>query len=164
MLIIDTGGTFNKRYDLATGNLVVDKSTLALRDMFERWRAKVMPEISCIIGKDSLDFTSTDRMELLAYISSLDEREVIVVHGTDTMLKSAEYVADAELEKSIVFVGAMVPYSINALEATANFASAYGFLLANTNYGVYVSMNALVLPFEKIQKNKSEFRFEQKFI
>jgi L-asparaginase len=72
---------------------------------------------------------------------------------------TAEYLADAELEKTIVLTGAMVPYNIDPTEATANLASAYGYINALEKEGVFIAMNGVIDSYEKISKNRKEGRF-----
>jgi L-asparaginase len=72
---------------------------------------------------------------------------------------TAEYLADAELEKTIVITGAMVPYSIDPTEATANLASAYGYISALEKRGIYIAMNGVMDSYEKVKKNRKEGRF-----
>ena len=158
ILIINTGGTFNKKYDRVKGELVMDTEASALKELSAHWLCKL--EIINIIGKDSLEMTNHDRLELLATIHQSQYNNILIVHGTDTMDLTAEYLADADIEKKIVLTGAMVPYSISAVEATANFASAYGFLQAKAEEGVYIAMNGAVAPYDTIGKNRQEGRFE----
>jgi len=53
----------------------------------------------------------------------------------------------------------MVPYSIDPTEATANLASAYGYLSALKKRGVFIAMNGVFGSYEKVKKNRSEGRF-----
>lgn len=126
ILIISTGGTFNKVYNPQNGILEIDKNAHALKDIASKWRFDL--EVLNLIGKDSLEMTNHDRLELLSTIHQSTYDKIIIVHGTDTMDVTAEYLADAELEKTIVLTGAMVPYSIDATEATTNLVSAYVYL------------------------------------
>jgi len=157
ILIISTGGTFNKVYNPKTGALDIDKSSSALKKIASKWLYEF--EILNIIGKDSLEMTNHDRLELLSIIHQSEYRHIIIVHGTDTMDITAEYLADAELEKTIVLTGAMVPYSIDPTEATANLASAYGYLTALEKRGVYIAMNGVMGSYEKVKKNRKEGQF-----
>lgn len=157
ILIISTGGTFNKVYDPIKGELVIDETSQALETIASKWLCEF--EMLNIIGKDSLDMTNHDRLELLATINQADQHHILVVHGTDTMDLTADYLADAELEKSIVLTGAMVPYSTDPVEATANFASAYGFIHALNEEGVFIAMNGVIGPYDKVRKDRAQGRF-----
>ena len=157
ILIINTGGTFNKNYDPLNGTLFVDTTSKALENIASKWLCEF--EIINIIGKDSLDITTHDRMELLVTISHTHHEHIIIIHGTDTMSLTAEYLDDGELEKSIVLTGAMVPYNIDSVEATANLCSAYGYLNALKQEGVYIAMNGVIGEHTQIKKDRTQGKF-----
>jgi L-asparaginase len=157
ILIISTGGTFNKVYDPVNGEFSIDEASQALEQIASKWLCEF--NIVNIIGKDSLDMTNHDRLELLATISHSDHHHILIVHGTDTMDVTAEYLADADLEKCIVLTGAMVPYSIDPVEATANLSSAYGYINALEQEGVFIAMNGVMGPYEKVKKDRTKGRF-----
>ena len=157
ILIISTGGTFNKIYDPIKGEFTIDVESQALEQIAAKWLCEF--KIVNIIGKDSLDMTNHDRLELLGTISQSDYHHIIIIHGTDTMDVTAEYLADADLEKQIVFTGAMVPYSIDPVEATANLCSAYGYINAIKEEGVYIAMNGAMGLYDKVKKDRTKGRF-----
>lgn len=157
ILLISTGGTFNKIYNPLKGALPVDNSSRALTEIASKWLCEF--EIMNIIGKDSLEMNSQDRLELLATINQSEYENIIVIHGTDTMELTAEYLADGDLEKKIIITGAMVPYSIDPVEATANLASSFGYLQNLNDNGVYIVMNGLFGSYEKIKKDRKKGKF-----
>ncbi len=157
ILIISTGGTFNKIYDPIKGEFIIDESSHALEEIASKWLCEF--EILNIIGKDSLEITNHDRLELLATISQSEYHHILIVHGTDTMDVTAEYLADADLEKCIVLTGAMVPFSIDPVEATANLASAYGYMNALEQEGIFIVMNGVMGAYHKVKKDRSKGRF-----
>lgn len=154
ILIISTGGTFNKVYHPKNGALKIDKNSSALQDIASKWLCEF--KVLNIIGKDSLDINNHDRLELLSTIHQSSYHSIVIVHGTDTIDITAEYLADAELEKTIVLTGAMVPYHINPVEATANLASAYGYINALEKEGVFIAMNGVMDTYAKVKKNRKE--------
>jgi L-asparaginase len=157
ILILNTGGTFNKIYNPLNGTLEIDKNTSALTDIANKWLCEF--EILNIINKDSLEMTSEDRAELLHTIKHSKYSHIIVIHGTDTLHLSSEAIAEAKLKKYIVFTGAMVPYSIEPVEASANLASAYGYLQALEKEGIYIAINAVFGSYKKVQKDRQQGRF-----
>jgi len=157
LLIINTGGTFNKVYHPIHGKLEVNQTGKALKTITSKWLCNI--KIINIIGKDSLEMTGQDRLELLATISESQATKIIVIHGTDTMDCTAEYLADAELEKCIVLTGAMVPYSIDPVEATANLCSAYGYIHSEAKRGVYIAMHGVIDTHNKVKKERSQGKF-----
>jgi len=157
ILIISTGGTFNKIYNPKNGNLEIDKNAQALKTIASKWLCEF--NILNIIGKDSLEITNHDRLELLSTIHQANYQNIIIVHGTDTMDVTAAYLAEAELEKTILLTGSMVPYSIDPTEATANLASAYGYINALQKKGVFIAMNGVMDSYEKIKKDREKGMF-----
>lgn len=157
LLILSTGGTFNKRYDPLAGELLVDPDASALHAIITRWLTDV--RIQTLIGKDSLEMDDADRQTLLESIRAADESSIIVVHGTDTMDQSAATVAHALLDKQVVFTGAMVPFYVDPVEATANLASAIGWAQAQDTPGVTIAMNGCFGPYADVTKDRSRGRF-----
>ncbi len=154
ILIIDTGGTFDKQYVEHDGSLVVDTSGDAAKKIVSLARGNLDATILPIIHKDSNYFDDSDRELLLQTVQNATQNQIIIIHGTDTMDKSAAFLASRSVQKTVVFVGSMKPYSIEKDEAIFNFASAVGFLRANPSSGIYISMHSLVLPHDKIYKDR----------
>lgn len=163
ILIISTGGTFNKIYDSLSGELIIDETSTALKDIATKWLCSF--EILNIIGKDSLDINNQDRLLLLATINRSEYHKIIVVHGTDTMDITAKYLAEGDLDKCIVLTGAMMPYSMDPVEATANLASSYMYIDAlKEENGVYICMNGTVGVYTDIVKDRKVGKFIDKNI
>ena len=152
VIILNTGGTLNKRYDKVAGKLFVPQDNRAIEDFLQRNCLDI--KIEGLIYKDSLDFTDSDRQELAQKIADCKERAIIVVHGTDTMDKSAAYVAGRIQDKCIVFTGAMVPYFIDKAEASANMMLAIAKAKYSYEEGVFIAMHGLVASYDTIYKDK----------
>jgi len=159
--IINTGGTFNKRYNSLTGELEVPSDFLAIKDILEKSLFQPNIKITQIISKDSLEFTKKDRKALLKTIKNSKYNKIIVVHGTDTMLKSADFISNNIENKVVVFTGAMKPYEIEKVEAVSNLMMAYGFI-KNAENGVYISMHGFINQYNKIEKNYKKGVFYEK--
>lgn len=157
ILLINTGGTFNKCYNPLSGRLEIDTTSKALDEIGKKWQIEF--EVVSIIGKDSLEFTNSDRLLLLATINLTKQDAIIVIHGTDTMDLSAAYLADVDMEKRIIFTGSMVPYSIDPVEAAANLGMAFGYLQALKKNGVYIAMNGIVAPYDALTKDRVAGKF-----
>jgi L-asparaginase len=159
ILIINTGGTFNKVYNPLTGNLEIDKQGEAIKSIAKAWLTEF--KIKNIIGKDSLQMTKKDRNLIVKTIKETEIKDIIIVHGTDTMHKTAKRVAKAKIDKNIILTGSMVPFSINPIESTSNLCSAYGFIQDIYKGGVYISMNGIIKDYKKVFKNKEKGYFEE---
>ena len=159
ILIINTGGTFNKIYNPLTGDLDIQPTGKAINNMASAWLKEL--KILNIIGKDSLDMKNNDRKIMAHVIKEAKEKNIIIIHGTDTMDKTAKYLDEAQLNKKIILTGAMVPYSINPIEATANLSSAYGYIQNIKEKGVFISMNGVIQDYKKVVKNKEKGYFDE---
>ncbi len=163
ILIISTGGTFNKVYNPINGSLEVDSTGNAIRIILSKWLCYF--KIVTIIDKDSLDINDIDRGKLLDIIRDSSYSSIIVIHGTDTIDISTSFIADAKLSKRVVFTGAMIPFAIDSVEATANLALALGFLQASKDSGVYIAINGVVGSYRDIIKDRVNGKFvDRKFL
>ena len=161
IIIIDTGGTFNKIYDEILGELTVPNNSLAVNKIFNNsLKTNKKPVINGLIYKDSLAISKADRKLLLNEIKRCKSKKIIIIHGTDTMDKTAKILDKNFKNKTIVFVGAMKPFSIEPIEATANLMSAFGFLQNSCKNGIYISMNGFIKNYKQIIKNKTIGVFE----
>ena len=158
--LFSTGGTFNKVYNPLTGILEIDPEAKALKRIMEHWLCRF--ELHDLLHKDSLEMDDADRELLARAILGSEARKILVVHGTDTIDRTAAALARRIPDRPLVLTGAMIPFSIDPIEATANFASAVGWLLGNDTPGVYIAMHGLVLPYDRIFKDRSRGLFSPK--
>jgi L-asparaginase len=155
--IIVTGGTFDKHYDAIKGELTFKDSHLPAILEQARVTLPVALEINQLI--DSLHMTDDHRRGVLAACTVAPEECIVVIHGTDTMAQTAQVVGSAALKKTIVFTGAMIPYSVQGSDALFNL----GFAIAMTQslaHGTFVAMNGRVFAWDQVRKNKKDGVFE----
>ncbi|HQG45276.1 MAG TPA: asparaginase domain-containing protein, partial [bacterium] len=108
--VITTGGTIEKIYDEESGTLT-NRGSL-LQQMLARLRLPYTTIQSYdLLCKDSLEMTDKDRQMILLAVENLLEHDapILILHGTDTMEKTAEYLHHnlAGLRVPIVLTGAM---------------------------------------------------------
>jgi len=156
--VLVTGGTFDKEYDEIRGQLFF-KDTHK-RDILELGRSRLDVKIRTLMLVDSLDMTDADRLLVLENCRSVDEDQIVITHGTDTMTKTGEVLAGARLEKTIVLTGAMIPYKFGSSDGLFNFGCALAYAQA-LPHGVYVAMNGRYFNWDKVQKNKKTGIFEE---
>lgn len=161
ILIINTGGTFNKRYNPLAGALEVPSDSIALEKIL-KYFYNLSYELKNIIHKDSLDMLESDRKILVELIKNAPQQKILIVHGTDTMDETAKFLEKHICDKCILLTGAMVPLSIDSVEANANFSMALGFLLNKVSNGVYIAMHGLIQSHESIFKNRKIGVFQEK--
>lgn len=154
--IIVTGGTFDKHYDAIKGELTFKDSHLPA--ILEQARVKVPVSIEVNQLIDSLQMTDEHRQRVLAACRAAPERSIVVVHGTDTMVETASVVGRASVDKTIVFTGAMIPYSVQGSDALFNLGFALAMAQALPS-GAYVAMNGKVFPWTDVRKDKQSGEF-----
>jgi len=158
MLILNTGGTFNKRYNPISGTLEVPFDNMAIETIASRLTGTL--NIAGVLYKDSREFTGDDRKMIADIILASSEQTIVIVHGTDTMHLTAAYLHEILSERVVIMTGAMVPFEIDSIEATANMAMALGFTQGSPEAGVYICMQGLVAPWDRMEKNRELGRFE----
>lgn len=154
ILILNTGGTFNKRYDEITGELFVPRDEQAVEAILAKLRGNLDFRLVGLIHKDSLAMDDTDREQIAQTILSAEERKVLIVHGTDTMHLTAAHLAVRCPKRRIVLTGAMKPYACDRQEAAVNLALSLGWLIAGEEDGVHIGMHGLVRPHTGIVKDR----------
>lgn len=156
--ILITGGTFDKEYDEITGELYFKDTHM--REILDLGRSKLEVKIRTLMLIDSLDMTENDRAVILDNCKRVDENQIVITHGTDTMAETAKLLAEANLEKTIVLTGAMIPYKFGSSDGLFNFGGALAFAQA-LPHGVYIAMNGRYFDWDKVQKNKKTGVFEE---
>ena len=156
--ILITGGTMDKEYDALTGELTFPKSHLS--NMLNQVRCKVKFVLEEVMLKDSLQMTSEDREEILKNCIDCLENKIIVTHGTDTMVETTRILGKNVRGKTIVLVGAMIPYAFGASDALFNLGCAFSAVQALPQ-GVYITMNGKIFTWDNVRKNKESGEFEE---
>ena len=157
-MILNTGGTFNKRYNPLSGEMEVPFDNLAVEKILATFTYDV--EMAGLIYKDSLDMEMDDRKMMAKIISASTDTHFIIIHGTDTMDLSAAFLDEVLDDRVIIFTGAMVPFEIDPIEATSNLSMALGFAKSETRPGVYICIQGSVAKHDEIIKNRSSGKFE----
>jgi L-asparaginase len=155
--IIVTGGTFDKQYDAIKGELTFKQTHLPA--ILEQARVTLPVEIEINQLIDSLHMTGEHRLRVLEACKKARERSIVIVHGTDTMAETAQVVGAAGLDKTIVFTGAMIPYSVQGSDALFNLGFALAMAEAMPS-GAYIAMNGRVFAWDNVRKDKTGGVFE----
>ncbi len=158
MLILNSGGTFNKRYNPLNGELEVPFDNYAIERILNSTDNAY--SLAGVVYKDSLDMDANDRKVLANIIMESKDDTFVIVHGTDTMNVTAEFLSEVFDDRKIIITGAMKPFEIDNIESSLNIGMAIGFSKAVVDCGVYICMNGHVELWKKIQKNKLLGKFE----
>lgn len=156
--VLVTGGTFDKEYDFIEGRLFFKDTHLP--EMFTTGRCSLHLEIRTLMMVDSLEMTAADRTVIAINCEKAEEEQILITHGTDTMVETAQYLADRQIPKTIVITGAMIPYKFGSSDGFFNLGNALGFVQC-LPHGVYIAMNGRIFNWDNVRKNKKTGMFEE---
>jgi len=153
-----TGGTFDKDYNYITGELYFKDTHL--REMFVKGRSTLDIDLKTLMMIDSLEMKKDERSIVYKNCKSCDSDRIVITHGTDTIVKTAKFLASKKLKKTIVMTGAMVPIAFgSSSDGFFNLGSALAFVQTLKN-GVYIAMNGRYYPSHDVKKNRKTGYFE----
>lgn len=155
--LLVTGGTFDKQYDELTGTLAFRETNVA--QVLARGRCRLPLTVEVLMLKDSLDLTDADRAAIVEAVRRCEERHLVITHGTDTIVESAQAIAAAGLDKTVVLTGAMIPFAFGSSDGLFNLGSALSFAQV-LPAGAYVAMNGTCFPWNNVRKNRALGVFE----
>jgi L-asparaginase len=104
--------------------------------------------------------SDSDRALILNHCEQCEEKRILITHGTDTMEITARLLGEANLDRTIVLTGAMVPYKFGSSDGLFNLGSALAFV-QSLPAGVYVAMNGRCFSWDNVRKNKASGVFEE---
>ncbi|WP_407276504.1 asparaginase domain-containing protein [Halothiobacillus sp. DCM-1] len=166
LVLINTGGTFNKRYNPLNGALEIPADNRSVLDLLRSAQPNLRVHAVGLLHKDSLDITEADRAQLVEVIRTLPEAwrnaPIVIVHGTDTLDQTAQALEAAQLNRFVVLTGSMRPVEIDPIEPAIHLGLALGFIAANPPNGVYVAMHGLVKPHHQMVKDRDIGQFRPK--
>lgn len=152
-----TGGTFDKEYAEINGNLFFEDTHLP--EMLELGRCKLDVNIRTLMMIDSLEMTDEDRAIIAYNCEQCEEEKIVITHGTDTMVKTAEVLAAKIKNKTIVLTGAMIPYKFGSSDGLFNLGAALAYVQTLPN-GIYIAMSGQYFNWNNVRKNKKLGLFE----
>ena len=104
--------------------------------------------------------TDAQRQTLALTVAQSPELRLVIIHGTDTLVQSADLIAlHKRPEQTVVFTGAMIPASQPNSDALFNL----GLAVAAAQLcpaGCYIAMSGSVLLAKNASKNHQEARFD----
>ncbi len=156
--ILVTGGTFDKEYDELRGALFFQDTHL--KEMLKLGRCRLQLHVRTVMMVDSLDMTDADRALVLENCRKAPESRIVITHGTDTMPETARVLGEANLGKTVVLTGAMIPYAFGSSDGLFNLGSALSFVQVLPP-GVYIAMNGRCFDWDNVRKNRQLGIFEE---
>ena len=156
--ILVTGGTFDKTYDEIRGRLSFADSHLS--EMLRLGRSRVDVSSRTLMMIDSLEMSDGDRELIVRSCQQSTESQIVITHGTDTMVETAAALASGVSGKTIVLTGAMIPYAFGSSDGLFNLGSALS-LVQVLSPGVYIAMNGQHFAWDRVRKNRETGVFEE---
>jgi L-asparaginase len=158
ILILVSGGTFDKEYDELSGRLFFRDTHVP--EMLRLGRCRLDVRVATMMMVDSLEMDAAGRATIVARCRAAAETAIVVTHGTDTMVETARALAEADLRgRTIVLTGAMVPYAFGSSDGLFNLGSALSFVQVLPS-GVYIAMNGMHFRWDRVRKNRETGVFE----
>jgi L-asparaginase len=148
--VFTTGGSIDKGYSTQESDFVVGEP--AIEGMLQEGNVHLQFEVESMLKKDSLDITDDDRRAIVDRVRADPHRQILVTHGTDTMIETALALCEVR-DKVIVLTGAMQPAAFKRTDAALNVGGAL-IALQTLPEGVYVVMNGRVFDPRKATKNR----------
>jgi L-asparaginase len=158
IFIFVTGGTFDKEYDMINGKLYFDETHIP--EMLDLGRCTLDIKVRTLMMVDSLEMTTQDREIIRDNCERSDAQKIVITHGTDTMVQTAELLAKAKLGKTIIITGALIPYKFGSSDGFFNLGNALAFA-QTLPPGVYIAMNGEYFCWNEVEKNKSTGYFQR---
>lgn len=82
-------------------------------------------DIEVLMQKDSRVLTDKDRQLILEKCQSSSEDRIIITHGTATIPETARFLGKANLDKTVILLGAAVPANAEKSDALFNLGAAF---------------------------------------
>jgi L-asparaginase len=156
--IFVTGGTFDKEYNELNGTLFFKDTHL--HEMLNLGRCKLEVEIRTLMMADSLEICDADREIIRENCAKCSADKIVITHGTDTMEVTAKLLGETIKDKTIILVGAMIPYKFGSSDGLFNLGSALAFA-QSLPHGVYVVMNGRYFTWDNVRKNREVGVFQE---
>ncbi len=171
LTLIATGGTIEKTFDEATGQLDNfggrGPGGSVVRRMLRRLRLEdTQVRIVELMSKDSLLMTDDDRAAIVRAVKDAAgatpaPAAVVVLHGTDTLDQTGERLlteCSGSVRIPVVLTGAMRPYEMKRSDALQNLTEAV-FAAGILPPGVYCAAHGRVLKFPGVKKDRDRGTF-----
>jgi L-asparaginase len=139
--IITTGGTIDKNYgsDKGTYNFSLDSPKVGtILDKLPN--AIHNYTVTELLQLDSLDMEDHHREQISEACKDTATQNILITHGTDTMIDTANKLQELDLNKTIVLTGSSKPERMKDTDADINIGLALGGLQTLSN-GVYIAIH-----------------------
>ncbi|MDO8522542.1 MAG: asparaginase domain-containing protein [bacterium] len=156
--VIATGGTIDEDHtDHVTGRSLFTQSRVP--QMLADAGITNGVAFETLFTKDSSDITEEERKRILEHCLSCPEKRIVITHGTNTMVETAVALGKNVHNKTVVLVGAFIPFIREGSDAVPNLKFAIE-KVKQLSPGVYIAMNGELFLWNNVRKNKDKRVFE----
>jgi len=159
IVFIQTGGTIDKDYPKPVEGYAFEITEPAVKTILQKVNPNFSFEIISLLKKDSLDITEEDRNKILDTCRKVNSHKIVITHGTDTMIETAQKLSDIK-NKTIILTGATKPEKFSDSDASFNVGTAIGAINIVKD-GVYIAMNGRIYPWDKVKRNPQTGQFTE---
>jgi len=150
MLILNCGGTLNKRFNIKTDKMEIFSDNKALEKILVDKNFNYKIEGICY--KESLDITVSDKNLLVEKIENSKEKTIIIIHGLTTIRETANFLKTKKFDKKIIILmGTKQPFEIDKIESSFNLGLIIGYTRTNPKTGIYICLNSEIIKIKKEQ-------------
>jgi L-asparaginase len=162
--VIAMGGTIDKDYPRSAGGYAFEIDEPAAGRVLSELPPNVSIEhvIVSVCRKDSTEINAADRQALCDAVAKVPPGgRVIVTHGTDTLVESAQALerSGAAHDKAVVFTGAMRPERFRQSDAAFNLGGAVAATGLIPTGTVAVCMGGAVVDSRFCRRDEQSHRF-----
>jgi len=158
---ITTGGTIDKAYHKGKGTYNFDILEPSINVILNNIRPNFNFNVVPILKKDSLDLNDEDRQLIFDTCNKNENNRIIVTHGTDSMIETAEKLSEIN-NKIIILVGSAQPERFKDTDADFGVGAAVGAINVLSE-GVYIAMNGRIYKWNECKKMDSGL-FVEKYL
>ena len=153
--IFTVGGTIDKIYFDARSTYEVGPPNIS--EILSQLSLNLEFTVTSLMQKDSLDMTDEDRALILQHVKQAKEDRIVITHGTDTMVATANKLGSIK-NKTVVLTGALAPALFKDSDAMFNIGSAITAVQILPQ-GIYIAMNGQLFDHDKVRKDVAKNRF-----
>lgn len=154
---IQTGGTIDKDYPKETEGYGFEIGKPAVERILQKVNPNIEFKVISLMRKDSLDLNDEDIDMLFNECMRTRDDKIIITHGTDTIVKTADRLHSIS-KKVIILTGSLRPEKFADSDAPFNIGVAIGAINV-LREGVYVAMNGRIYSWDNVMRNPETGQF-----
>ncbi|KAF7261332.1 hypothetical protein EG68_02454 [Paragonimus skrjabini miyazakii] len=166
ILIIQTGGTIDKCYPRHVGGYAFEFGESYANKLIKEHTLPNNVLLHCLnpFSKDSLEVTESDRWQLIEIINETSIHKILITHGTDTILETAQFLSSnlgGNDTKCVVLTGSFLPGVFKSTDADFNVGFALGGLLHTEKTGVFIAIQGRFFRSNEVTRNSETGDYQE---